>query len=65
MEFGQMRASANPAWPCSSLWLANLNGRISAVILFTGNGLATLLPAEAFAFLAAAAVGGYFASWTH
>jgi hypothetical protein len=33
------------------------------VILFTGNWTGNLwLPAEAFIFLAAAAVGGYFAS---
>jgi hypothetical protein len=33
------------------------------VILFTGNWTGNLwLPAEAFTFLAAAAVGGYFAS---
>ena len=40
-----------------------LMGGISAVILFTGNWTGNpWLPAEAFIFLAAAAVGGYFAS---
>jgi hypothetical protein len=40
-----------------------LTGAISAVILLTGRWLGNpWLPAEAFVFLAAAAVGGYFAS---
>ena len=40
-----------------------LMGGISAVILFTGNWTGNpWLPAEAFVFLAAVAVGGYFAS---
>ena len=40
-----------------------LLGGISAVILFSGKWTGSLwLPAEAFIFLAAAAVGGYFAS---
>jgi ABC-type uncharacterized transport system permease subunit len=40
-----------------------LTGAISAVILLAGRWLDNpWLPAEAFAFLAAAAVGGYFAS---
>jgi len=40
-----------------------LMGGISAVILFTGNWTGNpWLPADAFVLLAAAAVGGYFAS---
>jgi hypothetical protein len=40
-----------------------LLGGISAVILLSGNWTGSLwLPAEAFVFLAAAAMGGYFAS---
>ena len=40
-----------------------LMGGISAAILFTGNWTGNpWLPAEAFVFLAAAAIGGYFAS---
>jgi hypothetical protein len=41
-------------------------GGISVVILLTGRWTKNpWLPAEAFAFLAAAAVGGYFASLDH
>lgn len=44
---------------CSQILL----GSISAVILLAGNWTASpWLPTEAFAFLAAAAVAGYFAS---
>lgn len=40
-----------------------LMGGISAVVLFSGKWTGNLwLPAEAFVFLAAAAVGGYFSS---
>jgi hypothetical protein len=64
MEFGQMRGQRQSGM-AALVALASqiLMGGISATILFTGNWTGNRwLPAEAFAFLAAAAVGGYVAS---
>ena len=64
MEFGQMRGQRQSGMAVLVAFGSQiLMGGISAVILFTGKWTASpWLPAEAFAFLAAAAVGGYFAS---
>jgi len=64
MEFGQMRGQRQSGMAVLVAFGSQiLMGGISAVILFTGNWTGNpWLPAEAFAFLAAAAVGGYFAS---
>jgi ABC-2 type transport system permease protein len=64
MEFGQMRGQRQSGMAVLVAFGSQiLMGGISAVILFTGNWTGNLwLPAEAFLFLAAAAVGGYFAS---
>jgi hypothetical protein len=64
MEFGQMRGQRQSGMAVLVAFASQiLMGCISAVILFTGNWTGNLwLPAEAFALLAAAAVGGYFAS---
>src|SRR5712664_1927319 len=64
MEFGQMRGQRQSGMAVLVAFASQiLMGGISAVILFTGNWTGNLwLPAEAFALLAAAAVGGYFAS---
>jgi len=64
MEFGQMRGQRQSGMAVLVAFGSQiLMGGISAVILFTGNWTGNLwLPAEAFIFLAAAAVGGYFAS---
>jgi hypothetical protein len=64
MEFGRMRGQRQSGMAVLVAFGSQiLMGSISAVILFTGNWTGDLwLPAEAFIFLAAAAVGGYFAS---
>jgi len=64
MEFGQMRGQRQSGMAVLVAFASQiLMGGISAVILFTGNWTGNLwLPAEAFVLLAAAAVGGYFAS---
>ena len=64
MEFGQMRGQRQSGMAVLVAFGSQiLMGGISAVILFTGIWTGNLwLPAEAFVFLAAAAVGGYFAS---
>lgn len=64
LEFGQMRGQRQSGMAVLVAFGSQiLTGAISAVILLTGRWLGNpWLPAEAFAFLAAAAVGGYFAS---
>jgi ABC-2 type transport system permease protein len=64
MEFGRMHGQRQSGMAVLVAFGAQiLMGGISAVILFTGNWTGNLwLPAQAFIFLAAAAVGGYFAS---
>ena len=64
MEFGQMRGQRQSGMAVLVAFASQiLMGGISAVILFTGNWTGNIwLPAETFVFLAAAAVGGYFAS---
>jgi ABC-2 type transport system permease protein len=64
MEFGRMHGQRQSGMAVLVAFGAQiLMGSISAVILFTGNWTGNLwLPAQAFIFLAAAAVGGYFAS---
>ena len=64
MEFGQMRGQRQSGMAVLVAFGSQLlMGGISAVILFTGNWTGNpWLPAEAFVFLAAVAVGGYFAS---
>ncbi len=64
MEFGQMRGQRQSGMAVLVAFGSQiLMGGISAVILFTGNWTGNhWLPAEAFFFLAAAALGGYFAS---
>ncbi len=64
MEFGQLRGQRQSGMAVLVAFASQiLMGGISAVILFTGNWTGNLwLPAEAFTFLAAAAVGGYVAS---
>jgi ABC-2 type transport system permease protein len=64
LEFGRMHGQRQSGMAVLVAFGAQiLMGGISAVILFTGNWTGNLwLPAQAFIFLAAAAVGGYFAS---
>jgi ABC-2 type transport system permease protein len=64
MEFGRMHGQRQSGMAVLVAFGAQiLMGSISAVILFTGNWTGEhWLPAQAFIFLAAAAVGGYFAS---
>jgi ABC-2 type transport system permease protein len=64
MEFGRMHGQRQSGMAVLVAFGAQiLMGSISAVILFTGNWTGNLwLPAQAFIFLAAAAVAGYFAS---
>jgi len=64
MEFGQMRGQRQSGMAVLVAFGSQiLMGGISAVILFTGNWTGNpWLPAEAFVFLAAVTVGGYFAS---
>ncbi len=67
LEFGQIRGQRQSGMAVLIAFAAQiLLGGISAVILFSGRLTGnSWLPAEAFAFLAAAAVGGYFASLDH
>jgi hypothetical protein len=64
LEFGQIRGQRQSGIAVLVAFGSQiLTGGISAVILLTGSWTGNLwLPAEAFAILAAAAVGGYFAS---
>jgi ABC-2 type transport system permease protein len=64
MEFGRMHGQRQSGMAVLVAFGAQiLMGSISATILFTGNWTGNRwLPAQAFIFLAAAAVGGYFAS---
>lgn len=64
MEFGKMHGQRQSGMAVLVAFGAQiLMGTISAAILFTGNWTGNLwLPSEAFIFLAAAAVAGYFAS---
>ncbi len=64
MEFGRMHGQRQSGMAVLVAFGAQIMmGSISAVILFTGNWTGNLwLPAQAFIFLAAAAVAGYFAS---
>ncbi len=64
LEFGQMRGQRQSGMAVLMAFAAQLVfGGISAVILFSGRWSGNRwLPAEAFALLAVAAVGGYFAS---
>jgi ABC-2 type transport system permease protein len=64
MEFGQMRGQRQSGMAVLVAFGSQiLLGGISALILFIGSWTGDLwLPAEAFVFLAAAAVAGYFAS---
>ena len=64
MEFGKMHGQRQSGMAVLVAFGAQiLMGAISAAILFTGNWTGNLwLPAEAFIFLAGAAVAGYFAS---
>ena len=64
LEFGQMRGQRQSGIAVLVAFGSQiLTGGISAVILLTGRWTGNFwLPAEAFAFLAAAAVAGYFAS---
>ena len=64
LEFGKMRGQRQSGMAVLIAFASQiLMGGISAVILFTGRWTGNpWLPAEAFVFLAAAAVGGYFAS---
>jgi ABC-2 type transport system permease protein len=64
LEFGSMRSQRNSG---AAVWIMFgiqiLMGGISALVLAAGRWLGNpWLPAESFAFLAAAALGGYFAS---
>jgi len=64
MEFGKMQGQRQSGMAALVAFGAQiLMGTISAAILFTGNWTGNLwLPAQAFIFLAATAVAGYFAS---
>jgi ABC-2 type transport system permease protein len=64
VEFGQIRGQRQSGMAVLTAFGTQiLLGGTSALIFFTGHWTGNLwLPAEAFAFLAAAAVGGYFAS---
>ena len=64
LEFGQMRGQRQSGMAVLVAFGSQiLTGAISAVILLTGRWIGNpWLPAEAFVFLAAAAVGGYTAS---
>lgn len=67
LEFGRMRGQRQSGMAVLIAFGTQiLLGGISAVILFSGRWTGNpWLPAEAFAFLAAAAVAGYFASLDH
>ena len=64
LEFGQMRGQRQSGMAVLTAFAAQIVfGGVSAVVLFSGRWTGNpWLPAEAFALLAAAAVGGYFAS---
>jgi len=64
IEFGQMRGQRQSGMAVLVAFAAQLLiGSISGVILFSGRWTGSpWLPTEAFTLLAAAAVGGYFAS---
>jgi len=64
MEFGRMQGQRQSGMAALVAFGSQiLMGGISAVILFSGRWTGNpWLPAEGFVFLAAAAVGGYFAS---
>ena len=64
LEFGQMRGQRQSGMAVLVAFAAQIVlGAISTTILFAGGWTGNRwLPAEIFAFLAAAAVGGYFAS---
>jgi len=64
LEFGQMRGQRQSGMAVLiALGAQIVFGGVSAVVLFSGRWMANpWLPAEAFALLAIAAVGGYFAS---
>lgn len=64
MEFGRMQGQRQSGMASLVAFGAQIMmGGISALILFAGNWIGNLwLPAQTFVFLAAAAVGGYFAS---
>jgi hypothetical protein len=64
LEFGQMRGQRQSGMAVLVAFGSQiLTGGISAVILLAGRWVGNpWLPAEAFAFLAAAALGGYVAS---
>jgi hypothetical protein len=67
LEFGQMRGQRQSGMAVLMAFGAQiLLGGISAVILFSGRWMGNAwFPAEAFAFLAVAAVAGYFGSLDH
>jgi hypothetical protein len=67
LEFGQLRGQRQSGMAVLIAFGTQIMlGGISAVILLTGRWTKNpWLPAEAFTFLAAAAVGGYFASLDH
>jgi hypothetical protein len=67
LEFGQMRGQRQSGMAVLIAFATQIMlGGISAVILFSGRWTDNRwLPAEAFTFLAAAAVGGYFSSLDH
>jgi hypothetical protein len=67
LEFGKMGGRSQSGMAVLIAFAAQIMlGGISAVILFTGRWTENRwLPAEAFTFLAAAAVGGYIASLDH
>jgi len=64
LEFGQMRGQRQSGMAVLTAFAAQIVfGGVSAVVLFSGRWTGNRwLPAEAFALLAAAALGGYFAS---
>lgn len=64
LEFGQMRGQRQSGMAVLMAFAAQfVFGGVCAVVLFSGRWTGNRwLPAEAFALLAAAAVGGYFAS---
>ena len=64
LEFGQIRGQRQSGMAVLMAFIAQIVfGGISALVLFSGRWTGNRwLPAEAFALLAAAAVGGYFSS---
>jgi hypothetical protein len=67
MEFGQMRGQRQSGMAALVAFATQIVlGSISGIILFSGRWTGNpWLPTEAFTLLAAAAVGGYFASLDH